>query len=89
MQATLHREDIKAELRKKYGSVADFERKENLPERSVKDVLSGKSRPDVAKAVAKALNRAPHALFPDRFSPNGDVLNRRDAATHRQNGGAK
>ena len=77
MSLALHREDIKAELRKRYGSVADFERTEGLPPRSVKDVLAGKSRPEIARAVARALNRPPHVVFPDRFSPNGDTLNRR------------
>lgn len=84
-----HREDIKAELRKKHGSVAEFERRTGLPKRSVKDVLDGKSRPEVAKAVAVALNRAPHLVFPDRFSPNGDALSRRNPASQPLNGGGK
>jgi lambda repressor-like predicted transcriptional regulator len=68
-----HPEDIKADLRKRFRSVAAFERAYGLPARSVKDVLRGKSRPKVARAIADALDLHVHYLFPDRFkSPNGD-----------------
>lgn len=72
-----------------FGSIAAFERSEGLPERSVKDVLDGKSRPVIAKAVAKALNVSPHVLFPDRFSPNGDSINSRGHDAHRLNAEAR
>jgi lambda repressor-like predicted transcriptional regulator len=83
------RETVKTELRIRYGSVAAFERLENLPARSVRDVLSGKSRARIARAVAKAIDAEPHELFPDRFSPNGDSINRRGLLTHRLNAGAR
>lgn len=89
MRSAFHREDIKAGLRKKHGSIAQFERSKGLPQRSVKDVLNGKSRPDIAKAVAAELDRPPHVVFPDRFSPNGDALSRRNPASHLPNGAAK
>lgn len=71
-----HREDLKADLRKRFGSIAAFERAYGLPARSVKDVMRGKSRPAVAQAIADALNVHVRYLFPARFkSPNGDNSN--------------
>jgi lambda repressor-like predicted transcriptional regulator len=82
MANAFHPEDIKAEIRKRYRSVAAFERRFQLPERSVKDVLRGKSRPRIALTISKELGIAVHKLFPERFtesgthiranSPNGD-----------------
>jgi len=72
-------------LRIRFGSVAAFERQHKLPARSVKDVLRGKSRARIARVVAKAVGVAPHKLFPDRFSPSGDSVNRRGHLMHRQN----
>jgi len=51
----LHKEDIKAGLRKKFGSLAAFEREFELPEESVSDVLRGKSVQRTAEAMAQAL----------------------------------
>jgi Ner family transcriptional regulator len=74
-----HPEDVKADLRKRYGSIAAFERKLGLPERSVKDVLRGRSRPTVAQAIADALDVHVRYLFPARFeSPIGDNSNEHD-----------
>lgn len=86
MAAKPHPEDIKAELRKRYGSIAEFERKTSLPARSVKDVLRGRSRPTIAQAVAKGIDRSVHELFPDRFSesPSGDAMAKR-VRSHRLN----
>ncbi|MFM9851618.1 MAG: transcriptional regulator [Sphingomonadaceae bacterium] len=67
MAKTLHPEDIKAALRKRHKSVAAFERKQGLPNRSVKDVLIGKSRPRIALAIADDLGIPVHELFPTRF----------------------
>jgi lambda repressor-like predicted transcriptional regulator len=82
MANAFHPEDIKAEIRKRYRTVAAFERQLQLPARSVKDVLRGKSRPRIALAISTELGIAVHKLFPDRFtetgahirnySPNGD-----------------
>ncbi len=62
-----HPEDIKAALRKRYGSVAAFERAACLPCRSVKDVLQGRSRPTIALAIADDLGVSVQELFPNRF----------------------
>lgn len=38
-----HKEDVKAVLRKRYGSVCAFEKAKGLPPQSVSDVLRGRS----------------------------------------------
>lgn len=53
---SMHREDVKAELRKRFGSVAAFERKAKIPEKSVNDVLRGRRSARVEKAIRKALS---------------------------------
>lgn len=50
-----HPEDVKGALRKKFGSVAAFERARGLPEQAVRDVLRGKSRSKIARALAREL----------------------------------
>jgi Ner family transcriptional regulator len=82
-----HPEDVKADLRKRFGSIAAFERQRGLPERSVKDVLRGKSRPRIAQAIADALDVHVRYLFPARFqSPIGDNSNA-TLDVHQQNDG--
>ncbi len=65
---------IKAELRIRYGSVNNFERVKGLPLHSCKDVLMGKSRPQIAEVIAAELGKPLHDLFPRRWvkSPNSD-----------------
>lgn len=55
LQLAAHPEDLKTVLRKRHGSIAEYERKKGLPDRSVRDVLRGKSRPKVAIALASEL----------------------------------
>lgn len=89
MKIAPHPEDIKAELRKRYGTITEFERVHSLSPRSVKDVLRGRSRPGTAKAIAAAIGKDLHKLFPGRYTPNGDTIIRRRPAVHRQIVGAK
>ena len=56
--ATAHREDIKASLRKKFGSLTAFERVHGLPDRSVSDVLRGKPSKRVQQFIERALSEA-------------------------------
>ena len=53
--ATMHREDVKAALRKSYGSIFAFERACDLPRKSVSDVLRGRPNQRVATAIETAL----------------------------------
>ena len=53
--AQLHREDVKAAIRKRFGSVAAFERAYKLPEKSVTDVLRGQKSARVEAAVLEVI----------------------------------
>ena len=52
---TLHKEDVKAALRKRYRSVAAFERANNLGKGSVSEILRGGANQRTAKAVERVL----------------------------------
>ena len=52
----LHREDVKAAIRKRFGSVAAFERAHSLPQKSVTDVLRGQRSARVEEAVLEVIN---------------------------------
>lgn len=53
----LHPEDVKAEIRKKFGAVAVFERAKGLPEKSVNDVLRGRTSARVTRAIEQVIGR--------------------------------
>lgn len=57
--AGLHPEDVKANLRKRWGTVARFEQERGLPEKSVNDVLRGRKSARVSNAIEAALTEAP------------------------------
>lgn len=71
----MHREDIKAEIRKKYGSLAMFERVCGLPRRSVEDVLRGRSVHRTATAIAAELGLAMQSLFSSRYEGKSSSSN--------------
>lgn len=54
----MHREDVKAALRKRFGSVAAFERANDLPEKSVTDFLRGYKSARVERAVTDAISES-------------------------------
>lgn len=56
MLASMHREDVKAALRKKFGSVTAFEHALGLPDKSVHDLLRGRKSARVEKAVNVVIN---------------------------------
>ncbi len=53
--AAMHREDIKAALRKNFGSIFAFERAHDLPRKSVSDVLRGRPNQRVTSAIERVL----------------------------------
>jgi lambda repressor-like predicted transcriptional regulator len=63
----MHKEDIKAALRKKFGSLRRFELMSNIPIDSTKDVLRGRAIAQTEKAIATALGKSLHVLFPGRY----------------------
>lgn len=56
MTAPVHKEDIKAGLRKRFGTVRAFEVARGLPLESVADVLRGRSVKRTAQAIADELS---------------------------------
>lgn len=51
----MHPEDIKAEIRKRFRSVAEFERTHGLPAKSVTDLMRGYKSARVAEAIEAAI----------------------------------
>ena len=51
----MHKEDVKAALRKKFGSVAAFERAEALAAQSVSEVLRGRPSRRTRDAIERVL----------------------------------
>lgn len=68
ISSPIHREDIKAEIRKKCGSLLAFEESASLGNRSVTDALLGRRRPSTAKAIAELLGKDVHELFPGIYA---------------------
>lgn len=83
-----HREDIKAAIRKRYGTIVAFEKTHNLPARSVNDVLRGKAVSNTARAIARELGMTTEQLFPGRFKSHPSDYSLTTAPAHRQNGKA-
>lgn len=79
---SMHPEDVKAALRKRFGSVAQFERAKDLPSKSVSDVLRGYKSARVTRAISDAI-REP--LNESDFSGNTPET----GTPHRQNAEAK
>jgi histone H3/H4 len=75
---TLHPEDVKAAIRKRYGSVARFVAAKNLPTTGVSDLFRGRTSKRVSEAVEEVLSES---MKMDRSAGR--------AKTHRQNAGAK
>jgi Ner family transcriptional regulator len=67
-----HREDIKAELRKKLGPVTTLSLTWGYSHSAITNALL---RPDYSVAIeqriADALEQHPHTLWPDRWHPDG------------------
>lgn len=86
--AKLHPEDVKAEIRKRYGSLAEFERRNGFPPLSARDVLRGKSRSKIAKAIADAIDMDVTELEVFKKSHNRDS-NEYVTPAHRKSAGAR
>lgn len=66
-----HIEDLKAQLRKQFGSLRKFERTYNIPRYSASAALR-RPHQRAEAAVAKALGIAPHVIWPSRYRSNGE-----------------
>jgi lambda repressor-like predicted transcriptional regulator len=56
MPPGLHREDVKALIRKRFGSLRAFERAKGLPDKSVSGVLRGRASERVERAIGTILS---------------------------------
>lgn len=78
-----HREDIKAELRKRLGPITLLSRAWGYSTAAITNTLL---RPDYSPAIeqriAEALGQHPHALWPDRWTPEGTPRPRSTNGTH-------
>ncbi|PTS88224.1 hypothetical protein DBR17_04905 [Sphingomonas sp. HMWF008] len=51
-----HPEDVKAAIRKKYGTIKRFHEANGLPEKGVQDILRGRASRRVADAIERVLS---------------------------------
>jgi lambda repressor-like predicted transcriptional regulator len=72
-QAPIHREQIKASIRMRYGTLLAFEAARALPPGSTKDVLRGRSVRRTAEAIAEFMDVPVNSLFPGRFAEANDT----------------
>lgn len=82
MMIAMHPEDVKAGIRKRYGTVAEFERRKGLPAKSVTEVLRGRKWRRVSDAVEAALQENTPQYEPSDSSGL-------ETETHRLNAGAR
>ena len=90
----LHVEDVKASLRKKWGSLSVLSRHLGRNRNAITQTLAnpGYSVP-LERAIAEQLGREPHEVWPDRFHADGTPFSFRvdrtptamPCSTHRQN----
>ena len=90
-----HLEQIKAQLRERYGSLASLSRSWGYNRAAISVALAGLNRSTrLELRIAEALQQHPHTLWPDRWSPEGTAVfsgrkhTRPGHPTHRQIGRA-
>lgn len=67
-----HREDIKAALRKRHGSLEKLSTSWGYHKSTVAVALkTGSYIPTVERRIAEELGQHPHTLWPDRWHPEG------------------
>lgn len=89
VMTTIHREDVKALLRKRYGSIENFASLSGIESQAVRDFLRGKSNA-VKQLVAKELGVEPdHLTIIFNKVPLCGGHNKDDRSAHRLNAGAK
>jgi len=70
-----HREDIKAALRKRHGSLEHLSTRWGYHKSAIAIALLGKRRfATLEQRIADELQLPPHTLWPDRWTPEGTPL---------------
>jgi len=72
----MHKADIKALIEKKGSSLAELDRLYCLPKGAARDALRRK-RPEAEIAISQFLELPPSILFPNRYDPAGNRIDRR------------
>jgi Ner family transcriptional regulator len=73
-----HHEDIKAELRKRYGSLATFAERLGTSRQSISGVLTNPlASTRLERLIADALEVDPSIIWPMRWRPDGSPISRR------------
>ena len=83
--STMEREDVIAALKKRFRFVSRFERAYGLPEKSVGDLLRGRTSARVADAIEDALSKSVDSYK----SESSDRASNKSDSTHRLNTGAR
>lgn len=73
-------EDVKAAIRKKFGTVRDFERAKKLPINGVSDILRGRTSGRITKAIESVLIEAGDTPALPSGQPQNSVNHKRAAA---------
>jgi len=81
----MHPEDIKAEIRKRFRTVAAFERHFSLPAKSVNDLMRGNKSQRVAETIQSVIERPVSEFAKSEFSDDSDT----HAPAHRLNDEAR
>ena len=76
----LHPEDIKAALRKKYGTVNSFLAAHNRAASNFNRVLKAPTSIPLERLISEAIEIPLHVIWPDRWLPDGRAIGR----SHRQ-----
>lgn len=76
----MHVEDIRAALRKKFGTMAALSRHLGRHPNTVSTVISQPGHSiTMEREIAKELGRDPYEIWPDRYHPDGTPLSTRAA----------
>jgi Ner family transcriptional regulator len=73
-----HHEDVKAEIRKRYGSLSAFSRENGLSRQSVSGALINPlASIRIEKLIASALEVQAHSIWPNRWQVDGKPVPRK------------
>ncbi len=85
----LHKEDIKAGIRRKFGTLLEFERRRGLPTGATKGVLSGRKSAKTVAAIADELGVPAEVIQKSVSESIVDDDKSTEVDSHRLNAGAK
>lgn len=80
--AEMHPEDIRAALRKRFGTITKFEQEYKLPKKSVYEIFRGRKSARVSRAIENAIIETPIENTEKEYTTA-------DSKAHRTNAGAQ